>query len=1208
MPGKSIEDIYQQWTDLKHVRHKDMWAGAKGIVELSKYIYKGDPTTLTGKLVKSQVRFSPIWNKCFDEPIVNCIDQYTRTKDQYHSMSVIQVTFDKTTGEISIFNDGPGIPVKMHKIEKKYIPEMVASSFKSGSNLQKDSGAITGGENGIGLKLTNGWSSEFQIETNDGVKYYKQKWINNFNDDTFNTQTPTIINASSAPKPKSKQFTKITYKPFFNKLGYTYDGCLCKEDADLMENLIISRLFHASAFMGIPSNSRKNVKNKVNVYYNKKLVPIRDLKSLADSIIDSDKATIVLESTHNWELVCGISNDGFESISLINGVVCKNGTHMTYLTDQMSEILKTRIEKITKGKRYRKMFMENHLFLFFKGYIPDTQWGGQRKDELTVDRKKFTHKLQVNNLLPFWKILSPYISAIFDEKSSDVDTTAKKRLGYIKKYTPADIAGKSRSLTEPGLIVPEGDSAEATVVVALTNKKTPISYKNLGVFNIQGVPMNARKEITIKKIKNVNVPTRSQKLKNNERLTSLVDVIGLDYNHSYDTNPLGDSQFALLRYKYVLITTDQDIDGMGNIRGMLVNFIHVFWPNLIKRGFVKFLSTVLMWAYPKSKGKVLSFYNDNEYRKWISDNFLDDIDMGRKYDIKYCKGLAGHEDAEIIHMFENFNKMKRTFTSSATDNDLFETYYGKKTDGRKKELITPVDFTLPGVTDLDMTCSHQLQVPTKEYMLDNIERKLFHCIDGLLPTRRKVLAAARQKFSTNGKPIKVFQLGGYAAEHFNYHHGSDSINGTIITMAADFTGARNLPFLRAKGQFGTRKKNGNDAGSARYISTTLNKALSDAVFPPIDDSLLEWSFDDGTRGEPKYYVPVIPMVVLETMSIPATGWKVGVYARDFTEVIASIKKMINSTNKSVDKSVDKLRLGEFSEWVYNFKGEIRTHGASKWAYGDYVLNEITETVHITELPLGMASATFCENLIDKKEYIKSVKDKTGKNDIDILVEFKKNTLSKIQDEYGDADQDCIEHYLGIRKKLDQFLNFVDKDNNVKEFPSYQSVIKYWFPIRREYYELRIDRRILILQLQIMEITNIIRFTELKKSLGLEKKTKTVAFSILDTNKFLKINHVALHNCKYIPTKSLEYEVLKNTDIHSYSYLMNLNSFQLLDEALLGYKDTLVKLQEQLRIIQNRKEPFKGATEWKNDLADVERVVKLGLSKGWSYGKDNTNFA
>jgi DNA topoisomerase II len=109
---------------------------------------------------------------------------------------------------------------------------------------------------------------------------------------------------------------------------------------------------------------------------------------------------------------------------------------------------------------------------------------------------------------------------------------------------------------------------------------------------------------------------------------------------------------------------------------------------------------------------------------------------------------------------------------------------------------------------------------------------------------------------TYNKPsLKVAQLGGYVAEHTNYHHGEQNLYQTITKMAHEFPGSNNIPLLYRDGQFGSRNNAGNDAASPRYIFTKM-ELLTPLLFREEDDVLLEYVVDDGDVLEPKFYVPI----------------------------------------------------------------------------------------------------------------------------------------------------------------------------------------------------------------------------------------------------------------------------------------------------------------------------------------------------------------
>ena len=121
------------------------------------------------------------------------------------------------------------------------------------------------------------------------------------------------------------------------------------------------------------------------------------------------------------------------------------------------------------------------------------------------------------------------------------------------------------------------------------------------------------------------------------------------------------------------------------------------------------------------------------------------------------------------------------------------------------------------------------------------------------------------------KEIRVAQFAGSVSEMSAYHHGEASLQGAIIGMAQNFVGANNINLLQPNGQFGTRIMGGNDSASARYIHTQLNPIV-DTIFPQADLPLLEYINDDGLMVEPKWYCPIIPMVLVNGMVGIGTGF------------------------------------------------------------------------------------------------------------------------------------------------------------------------------------------------------------------------------------------------------------------------------------------------------------------------------------------------
>ena len=174
----------------------------------------------------------PPFSKIFDEILVNAADNKQRDK----KMSAINVTVELAPApapapangkkgaaaaplplprlRISVYNDGKGIPVTMHATEKMYIPELIFGHLLTGSNFDDNQSRLVGGRHGYGAKLTNIFSSCFEVETYDAKRklLYRQQWTDNM----FKA-APPAIETLSLPR----DYTKITFEPDLARFGVT---------------------------------------------------------------------------------------------------------------------------------------------------------------------------------------------------------------------------------------------------------------------------------------------------------------------------------------------------------------------------------------------------------------------------------------------------------------------------------------------------------------------------------------------------------------------------------------------------------------------------------------------------------------------------------------------------------------------------------------------------------------------------------------------------------------------------------------------------------------------------------------------------------------------------------------------------------------------------------------------------------------------------
>jgi DNA topoisomerase-2 len=196
-------------------------------------------------------------------------------------------------------------------------------------------------------------------------------------------------------------------------------------------------------------------------------------------------------------------------------------------------------------------------------------------------------------------------------------------------------------------------------------------------------------------------------------------------------------------------------------------------------------------------------------------------------------------------------------------------------------------------------------------------------------------------------------------------------------------GSNNIEVLEPKGQFGTRIIGGSDAASPRYIFTNLSE-LTFHIFNPLDNPLLEYNEDDGKKIEPFWYIPIVPLILINGTEGIGTGYSTKVPPHNPEEVVKNLLNMMD------DKPFEKM-----IPWFRGFKGTVEFKGINDYGLeqytnkGTYKIIDDT-TVQINELPIGKWTddyKTFLESML----YEKAVENKNNKQ---CLVDFSNNSTEK----------------------------------------------------------------------------------------------------------------------------------------------------------------------------------------------------------------------
>ena len=1239
MDGEAAQSEFQSYDLRKHVEAKGMWAGATQRATIPGLLGAvatavTDPTTNeeTPKLMTCAITqdHTPALLKGFDELLVNASDHAKTcaarsTQRKFSKVTYVRVGFTPERGAFSVENDGPGIPVVRHDDVSAqhgrdiYIPEIAFCILLSGSNMEKAPDSIKGGINGVGAKIANIHSVAFRYETvsydTDGSRrLYVQKCRNRM----LKIEPPTIIDLKKnwpppaspgqpqTPLPTPTPHTTVQMLPAYAALGYgevgkkvdgeyTYPGTWGRDYKDILAWLRL-RCCQLAAYLG----------PKVQVTLNGKAIPIMSPADLAGVYLlahgpDVFKHASFFETKmkgsaepykkHPWDVTAVISPNikSFTHVSIINGVVTSAGSHLAYIKTLLKEGTIKKVKAASKDKDFTTNVGEvcKHMLLVVVGALPGADWTGQRKDELTMPKSVLSHYTFAATWL---RQISEVLSSALIEASGK----KQKKKPRVKpdKLTPAKLAGARKNGPVASLMVAEGDSALTLIRMGLTlGKANPggPNFQTHGMFSLGGVPMNAAKKVTAVKTAEVDedgeantILVRSKSLQDNKVISALEQILNLSHNCTYET----EAERNKLYYKHIIVCVDQDVDGAGKILGILLTYFHLFWPALIRAGFVKWFMTPIIRVYPKSAktsaqrakvGPVEEFYHEQEFLSWAAslDGDASDTDgLSKQYAIEYYKGLGSHDDHEVLPMFQNFEERLYTFTLDEASARLFDVYFGVPTAPRKAELSTPLqELSVEEITFLNETrqvsCSLQLRHFAKAYKLDALERQLPGALDSFTVGRRKALAGARQRFGNRAGECKTFQLAGYVADRMSYHHGGASMENTIVRMCQTFPGSRQLPLIIGAGSFGSRVGGGDDAASPRYTKVSLNVALVNALFPKEDDWILPYEFVDGQRAQPQSYAPVIPLTPIDNMEIPSEGWNYKCWGRKISQVAAIVNAFCDPTHEHhrivrgiIDPHATPAAAPPAAELYAKFcevfpldislrgiGGELRMRKGKLHHFGTYSLRTVAgdeegmqgAVVVVTELPLRTWSDKFATSLGEtarngkptaKSAYIQSADDYSSKTQIQVNVVLRPGALALIRQKYGKFGADPIEDFLGLYTSLSSTLNVIRPSAGggggvIQLGDDYHRLVLYHLPHRRKYYKLRFERKATVLRLLIRVENEILRYLALAGELKIsEIPDEAQACALLARKEFPQVHLTLIKQPKYATLAELDAAIVE----------------------------------------------------------------------------------
>jgi len=1136
MATQKIEDKYKKYELREHIYNiPDTYIGSVNANTLDMYVFDEN----TKKMEYKNITYVPGLLKIFDEVIVNAIDHSVRLqieekagKEDVKHMKNIKVTVNKQTGVISVYNDGNGIDVVQHETLKTYIPELITGTLLTSTNYNHQEEKIIGGKGGYGLKLTNIFSKEFSVET---IDHYRQRiFTQKFRNNMLEKDKPSVRSNSKQP------YTKITFLPDYERFGL-------KGITDDIYELFKRRTIDAAAC------TNKNV----TVSFNDEKLPVKDFEKYAELFIDKKESPLIYENCNErWEVAVGLSKNNYEQISFVNGInTVRGGTHVNFITNLIVKKLGDMIES-KKKKTIKPQIIKDNLFVFVKSTIVNPAFDSQSKETLTTPFTKFGSKCDISDKfidkLYKTNIVEKALSLTEFQNQKKITKTDGKKTNrlIIPKLDDANLAGTKDS-DSCTLILTEGDSAKTMAIAGLS----VIGRDHYGVFPLRGKVMNVK-------------DAALSKISDNAEITALKKIIGLEQNKVYtDTKSL--------RYGKIMILTDQDHDG-SHIKGLLFNVFQSLWPSLYKiDGFLTSMLTPIIKA-TNTKAEVRTFYNMSDYEKW-----LETEGKQGSWKIKYYKGLGTSKDEEAKSYFKNMRSITYIRTNSS-DEFIDLAFNKKRADDRKDWLMkyqknNVLDYTVQNVNYEDFVNKELIHFSNRD-----LERSINHICDGLKESTRKILfACLKRKLYTN--EIKVAQLAGNVSEVTAYHHGEQSLQQAIVGMAQIYVGTNNINLLMPNGQFGSRLVGGSDASSPRYIFTLLSQ-LTKLIFREDDANILNYLEEDGDKIEPDYYIPIIPMILVNGGIGIGTGFSTNIPQFNPEDIISSCMKICDAVEKhkelnDMKTEVDKVSISQFTPWYLGFTGKIE-----KSEKGSYVSKGVykwidDKTLEITELPVGTWTEDYKEllegMLTSNSNYLKSFENHYTAKNVKFILHFSDDILKKLGDKFETEFKLVSSKNIGINN-----MHLYSEKGAIKKYTTVSEIVKEWAKVRLDKYDERKKYQIKMLEKDYNILSEKIRFI-----------LDVIAGKIIIMNK--KISEITdrLVELKY---KKISKDEDGEEDVGGYNYLLKMPISQLTYDRKIILEKEVDDLNKKLNEIRNtsieqiwKRELNELMVAWKKHREDIE---------------------
>ncbi len=572
---------------------------------------------------------------------------------------------------ITVEDDGRGIPVDVHPVEKLPGVELAMTVLHAGGKFDKNTYKVSGGLHGVGVSVVNALSEQLKVWVKrDGKEYYMD-----FNKGITTTRLKTLRDVGA-----KERGTRIWFKP---------DNTIFTETTRYDWATLASRL-RELAFLNkgisITLTDEREGEQRVETFHAEG--GIREFVKYLNANRKPIHPEVIAIETERDDIAIDLGlqyNDGYsESVfSFVNNInTHEGGTHLTGFKSALTSVVNKYIEKSTvlnkkdKDIRLSGDDVREGIVAVLSVKVREPQFEGQTKTKLGNSEVEGAVRSVVNDLLTTYLEEHPKVANVIIEKAvsaARAREAARKARDLTRKKSALDVGNLPGKLADCSLSDPtlceiylvEGDSAGGS---AKQGRKRDFQ----AILPLRGKIINVEK-------------ARIDKVLSNEEIRTIITALGTGIREEFD--------IARARYHKVIIMTDADVDG-AHIRTLLLTFFFRQMPELIEAGYMYIAQPPL---YRVAKGKEEYYAYTEKERDAISERFGERANLN----VQRYKGLGEMNPEQLWKTTmdpETRSMLRVTMEDAVLADQTFQMLMGDEVEPRRQFIETNARF----VSNLDV--------------------------------------------------------------------------------------------------------------------------------------------------------------------------------------------------------------------------------------------------------------------------------------------------------------------------------------------------------------------------------------------------------------------------------------------------------------------------------------------------------------------------